>query len=307
MKPVRIAGTLALVIASLGGCGSTQKASPIEYNYQIDNARANGIVQVFDLSGNTVVQIRGLDAATTHFFDQRNVEIPHRVVGENVVLKGILPSFTVSTATAASRVIRTVPVPYAMAAIQQPAGGTVAAGSSGLAQTGTSDEMTNEQLLTEIARIKKEIAALKGVIAAASAENAAALPPAHVATSAAPDSNANTDDVKAAQHDGEVVRVSFKDNSQSFRPNAEARIRILGLVNKARVVEVTGYTDSMQPTAVSEALAKGRAEAARRYLIRRGIDSKKITVDFSPAGKFISENETEKGKATNRRVEIRAS
>jgi outer membrane protein OmpA-like peptidoglycan-associated protein len=316
--------SIALAAVVLGGC-STEKPSPIEFNYQIDNARANGIVQVFDLRGDTVVQIRDFNAATTHFYDQRNVEIPHRVVGENVVHKGIQASFTVSSALAASRIVRTMPVPLAAAVTPQPAGGPIAAGASSAGATGVDNEMTSEQLQTEIARIKKEIAALKMVIASASAENAAARPvPAAQAQPAAqgalssgqgsistPSTGpilqvSNPTPLMDAPH-GNVIRVCFKDNSHYFAPKGAEKAQILDLVKKGAPIAVTGYTDSSTPTPTSEALAKSRADAAKRYLIRRGIDGKKISIDFVPAGKFISENESEAGKAANRRVEIRSS
>jgi outer membrane protein OmpA-like peptidoglycan-associated protein len=315
---------IALAAAVLGGC-SAEKPSPIEFNYQIDNARANGIVQVFDLGGNTVVQIRDLNAATTRFYDQRNVEIPHRVVGENVVLKGIQASFTVSSALAASRIVRTTPIPLAAAVIAQPAGGNMAAGGSSAGATGADNEMSSAQLQSEIARIKKEITALKMVIASAAAENAAAgpalaaqpQPAAQVPVlggqsssstpSTGPILQANNPTPATGATRGDVIRVYFKDNSHYFAPKGAEKAQILDLVKKGTPIAVTGYTDSTTPTPTSEALAKSRADAAKRYLIRRGIDSKKISIDFVPAGKFISENESEAGKAANRRVEIRSS
>lgn len=311
---------IALAAAVLGGCG-TEKPSPIEFNYQIDNARANGIVQVFDLHGDTVVQIRDFNAATTHFYDQRNVEIPHRVVGENVVLKGIQASFTVSSALAASRIVRTTPVPLAAAVIAQPAGGPKAAGGSSAGATNADNEMTSEQLQSEIARIKKEIAALKIVIASASAEDAAGRPVLAAQLAASASGGQGSISTPSTGHilqvsnptpiieapSGDVIRVCFKNNSHSFAPSGTEKAQILSLVKKGAPIAVTGYTDSSTPTPVSEALAKSRADAAKRYLMRRGIDSNKISIDFVPAGKFISENESAAGKAANRRVEIRSS
>lgn len=315
---------IALAAAVLGGC-STEKPSSIEFNYQIDNARPNGIVQVFDLGGNTIVQIHDLNAATTHFYDQRNVEIPHHVVGENVVLKGIQASFTVSSALAASRIVRTVPIPLAAAIIPQSAGGSTATGSSGGGATNADNEMTSEQLQSEIARIKKEIVALKFVIASATALKSATGPalatqtpraaPVSVSGGQGIFSTPSADRIVQVSnptpsievpHD-DVIRVSFKNNSHWFAPTGAEKAQILALVKKGTPVAVTGYTDSTTPTPTAEALAKSRADAAKRYLIRRGVDGKKISVNFVPAGKFISENESEAGKAANRRVEIRSS
>lgn len=307
---LKISVAVGLVVCGLSGCATT-KPSPFGFDYAVDNPTANGIVQVFDLAGNTIVQMRGLNPATTHFKDQRNAEIPHDIVGENVVLKGIQPIFTVSTALALSKVVRTAPMPAPVQAAAAASNSTDAPAdqadrSQFLTNAGLSIDSSNEELLAEISRIKKEIASLKAAIA--SAESAGIR---------APDGNGQLS-VELAQararpdkmieaSDDEVIRVFFKDNSHSFAPDVEARARILDLVKSAHTVEVTGYTDTSRASALSEALAKSRAEAARRYLMRRGVDGKKIRVGYEAAGKFIADNGSAKGKATNRRVEIRGS
>ena len=301
MKAKKTIFAAAVFAVVLGGCGTVnQKPSPIEFNYQVENARASGIVQVFDLKGDTVVQIHDLNASTTHFLDQHNAEIAHRVVGENVVLKGIQGSFTVSTGLASSRVVRTTPAPAA-AALAPTSSASTSAGGSGARVTSAYSDMSSEQLQVEIARMKKELASLKTTLAAAGIESTG-----EGSGSAVANRSANSA-IRAKRQDDEVIRVSFKDKSQWFTPNAAQKARILDLAKKGGPVMIVGYTDSDQPTPSSAALAKGRADAARRYLIRQGMEGKKITVDFIPAGKFLSENESEAGRAANRRVEIRSS
>ncbi|CAN7642054.1 OmpA family protein [Massilia sp. LjRoot122] len=295
MKRLKTGLVIGVTLAAmgLGGCMSTPP-SPIGFNYQVDNGPANRIVQVFDLSGNTVVQIRNVDPKSTRIYNARNVEIPYKVMGENVVLEGLQNSFTVSSDRAASRVIRTAPV-SADTSTPLPAvpAARAAAGANPGIMAATSSAR-DEKLLAEITRIKTELAELKRMLAAAeppSTGNQSAI--AHQA----PVPTESTD----------VVRVSFANNSEYFAPPREVRDQLVQMAKSATVVEVRGFTDSAQRSRTSEALAKGRASAAKRFLMRHGVDGKKVRVEYEPAGKFVTDNTTAEGKAANRRVEIRAS
>ena len=281
---------VALALGGAAGCMSTPP-SPIGFNYQVDNGQANRIVQVFDLSGNTVVQIRNVDTKATRFYSAQNVEIPFKVMGENVVLSGLHQSFTVSSSRAASRVVRTAPVIAAEApaptnAAPVPAVPVPAAPSP-------AQRANDEKLFAEIARIKAELAELKKMLATAELPSTGA----HAAAGTG----------HAPTTEAEVVRVSFADNSLYFAPPPEVRIQLVELAKAAKTVEVRGFTDSIQPTPTSKALAKGRAAAAKSFLVRNGVDGRKVRIEFEPAGKFATENVTTEGKAANRRVEIRAS
>lgn len=280
-----------LAAVSFAGCMSTPP--PIAFNYQVDNGKANGIVQVFDLSGNTVVQIRNIDPKATRFFNTNNVEIPYKVVGENVVLNGLQTSFTVSSARAASRVVRVTPLSTEPARVL-PAHATLGHAAPADGAAPSTSRQTNEAVLAEIVRIKKELAELKKLFAAAE-QPATNVQPSAAVVAAALEDKAN------------VVRVSFANNSLNFAPSRQAQAQIIELAKSANAVEVRGFTDSSQPSATSEALAKGRAAAAKRFLIRHGVDGKKVRVEYEPAGKFVTENITSEGKSANRRVEIRAS
>jgi outer membrane protein OmpA-like peptidoglycan-associated protein len=283
---------VGVAVAGIGiaGCASGPPP-PIGFNYQVDNGPANRIVQVFDLAGNTIVQVRNMDAKTTHFYNAGNVEIPHTILGENVVLTGLQSSFTVSSPLAASRIVRTVPAP-ALATPLAPASPVVAVGPV------AADQVPDEKLVAEITRIKKEIADLKKLLAAAND-----LPSVNAQATIAPHDPQPAEPLSQS----EIIRVTFHDNSQSFSPPHEIRANIVERAKSAKSVEVRGFTDSDQSTPRSEALAKGRAEAAKRYLVRRGVDGKKIRTEYESAGKFITDNATAQGKAANRRVEIRLS
>ena len=291
MKINKIGLSVGAMLAAVGFAGCMSAPSPIAFNYQVDNGKANRIVQVFDLSGNTVVQIRNIDPKATRFYNANNVEIPYKVMGENVVLNGLHTSFTVSSPHAASRVLRTSPMTEAPAGVV-PAHVTPGHAAPAVGNVAAPAYQTDQKVLTEIIRIKKELAELKEILAAAE------LPAARTPTSPA---------VPRADSEADVIRVSFANNSLNFAPPRQTQAQIVELAKSAASVEVRGFTDSSQPSAASAALAKGRAAAAKRFLMRHGVDGKKVRIEYEPAGKFVTENITIVGKSANRRVEIRAS
>lgn len=282
MKNLKLSLLPFVMVAVLTGCYTSASSTAIGFNYAVDNGKANGIVQVFDLSGNTVVQVRDLNPKTTQFLDGKNKPIAFKVVGENVVLAGMHPFFTVSTSIAASRVIRN-----AAAQVEQPR--AVAADAS-FKQPDPVD--SDAAIVAEITRIRKELADLKAMLAGTGAIDAAPIAPPVAAED------------RDTSPDPSVVIVPFSNNSRQFNPAQGQRMQLEALSQSAKNISVRGFTDSDSPTAGSKALAKARAEAAKRYLVSMGVAAAKIVVEFDGAGNFIAENRTAAGRAANRRVEI---
>ena len=271
----------------MSACMTPTPTTVIGFNYAVDNAKANGIVQVFDLRGNTVVHVRDMNPKSTQFLDAKNSPIPFKVVGENAVLTGIHSSFTVSTASAASRVLRKVDAPAAEPAVVT----AVTTPKAKLQATDNSDAA----IVAEIARIRKELAELKKILASATASRDAAPSAPTVAVASVEEGN---------RTEPSVVIVPFPNNSRQFVPAQEQRTQLLALSRASESISVHGFTDSEFATAGSTALAKARAEAAKRYLVSLGVSASKIVVGFDGAGKFIAENSSPAGRAANRRVEI---
>lgn len=71
------------------------------------------------------------------------------------------------------------------------------------------------------------------------------------------------------------------------------------------MIEVVGHTDSIGTDAVNDRLSKERADAVAAYLRAQGVQGERI--ETLGAGKRypVADNNTEAGRAANRRVEIR--
>src|SRR5665647_179513 len=74
--------------------------------------------------------------------------------------------------------------------------------------------------------------------------------------------------------------------------------------NPITTVTIIGHTDSTGSDAINNPLSFDRANAARDYLVSRGVASQRIATDGRGSREPIANNATEQGRAQNRRVEI---
>ena len=73
----------------------------------------------------------------------------------------------------------------------------------------------------------------------------------------------------------------------------------------AQQVRITGYTDNLGTAALNSVLAQQRAEAVRNHLVKSGVPADRILVQWNGATDFLAENSSDKGRALNRRVEVK--
>ena len=102
--------------------------------------------------------------------------------------------------------------------------------------------------------------------------------------------------------------IHFALNKAELRPDAYAGLQLLWkFLNSNPTVTVTleGHTDNTGSDNFNNKLSADRAKAVRRYLIEKGIDSQRIRAIGFGASKPIAPNETETGRALNRRTEMR--
>lgn len=69
-------------------------------------------------------------------------------------------------------------------------------------------------------------------------------------------------------------------------------------------VRIVGHTDSTGTDAINNPLSVDRAASTRSYLAARGVDSRRIAIDGMGSRHPIASNDTNDGRARNRRVEI---
>lgn len=74
--------------------------------------------------------------------------------------------------------------------------------------------------------------------------------------------------------------------------------------NPSVSIEISGHTDSKGSDTYNQNLSQGRSQAVVDYLISQGIDSSRLEAHGYGESKPIDSNETEEGRANNRRVEF---
>ena len=67
---------------------------------------------------------------------------------------------------------------------------------------------------------------------------------------------------------------------------------------------IVGHTDSTGSDAINDPLSRERAMAVRDYLSSRGVAASRVTVAGRGSREPVANNDTDSGRAANRRVEI---
>jgi len=70
-------------------------------------------------------------------------------------------------------------------------------------------------------------------------------------------------------------------------------------------IEIIGHTDSEGDAVYNEDLSRRRAKSVRSWLKKEGIDITYILADGKGESSPVASNQTDAGKALNRRVEVR--
>jgi len=101
--------------------------------------------------------------------------------------------------------------------------------------------------------------------------------------------------------------VSFDTNRYDIKPNLRPILdRFATTLNENAVTTVTivGHTDSTGTDAINNPLSVNRAASTRDYLAARGVATSRIAIDGRGSREPVADNNTEEGRAKNRRVEI---
>jgi outer membrane protein OmpA-like peptidoglycan-associated protein len=74
--------------------------------------------------------------------------------------------------------------------------------------------------------------------------------------------------------------------------------------NPKLVIAINGYTDNTGSSELNHKLSKERADAAKAYLIKKGVDESRISTHGYGEESPIADNSTSEGRKQNRRVEF---
>ncbi len=101
--------------------------------------------------------------------------------------------------------------------------------------------------------------------------------------------------------------VTFDFDSSTLRPDSGPVLNQAAELLKENpevMVSVDGFTDSVGSAAYNQALSVRRAESVYRYLVNRGVDPERLRVQGFGLTNPVASNDTEAGRAQNRRVEL---
>ena len=69
-------------------------------------------------------------------------------------------------------------------------------------------------------------------------------------------------------------------------------------------VQIFGYTDNTGTLEANQRVSTNRANAVKTFLTNKSVDSSRLTATGVPMSDYVASNDTEAGRAQNRRVEI---
>lgn len=99
--------------------------------------------------------------------------------------------------------------------------------------------------------------------------------------------------------------VSFDTGRADIKPQMRPVLDEIGRNLDPNVrVTIVGHTDSTGSDSVNDPLSRERAEAVRDYLSTRGLSPSRVSVTGRGSHEPVASNDTESGRAANRRVEI---
>jgi outer membrane protein OmpA-like peptidoglycan-associated protein len=105
-----------------------------------------------------------------------------------------------------------------------------------------------------------------------------------------------------------LKNVSFAFDKADVDSLQEIYLNDLAIVLKERtdvLVVITGHTDNVGSEAYNNTLSLHRAEAVRNYLVKLGISTSRLKIEYKGPNAPAATNSTPEGRSLNRRVEFK--
>lgn len=101
--------------------------------------------------------------------------------------------------------------------------------------------------------------------------------------------------------------VTFAFDSANLRPEFHGTLdRVAETLREygQTIIEIAGHTDSVGSEQYNQSLSERRARAVADYLVARGVSRDRLIIVGAGETRPVASNETEAGRAENRRVEV---
>ncbi len=129
----------------------------------------------------------------------------------------------------------------------------------------------------------------------------------------APDSTYIIDiELQPITKDASIVlkNIFYETGSKELSPDSEVELaKLVQLLkdNPGLKIQINGHTDAVGKANDNLVLSNGRAQSVMDYLIRNGIQSARLSFKGFGASQPIADNNTEEGRAKNRRTEVKVT
>jgi len=120
------------------------------------------------------------------------------------------------------------------------------------------------------------------------------------------DASSLSDELNKSGHVA-VYGIQFDTGKATIQPASESVLgEIVKLLqqNPGLKLRVEGHTDNQGNAAANQALSEKRAQAVVAWLTAKGISASRLTAKGFGASKPVADNNTDEGRAKNRRVEL---
>jgi outer membrane protein OmpA-like peptidoglycan-associated protein/tetratricopeptide (TPR) repeat protein len=102
--------------------------------------------------------------------------------------------------------------------------------------------------------------------------------------------------------------IFFETSKATIKPESEGELELLAnllIENPTIRLEISGHTDNVGSYRINQKLSESRAKSVVEYLVAKGVGSSRLEYKGYAFNQPVADNNTEEGRAANRRVEFK--